>query len=91
MEEMKWYGSGFLAVLAANNLGFGFTLAEIRQTFDQQQCQEGAWRVQNQPHRAFITWQHHSLDPYGGNEMVQQWFPCCAGHNQPWFWLHRSG
>jgi hypothetical protein len=37
MEEMKWSSSGFLAVLAAINLGFGFTLAEICQTFDQQQ------------------------------------------------------
>jgi hypothetical protein len=34
-----------------------------------------AWHVQNQPHRAFITWQeYHPLEPYGGNEMVQQWF-----------------
>jgi hypothetical protein len=24
-----------------------------------------AWRVQNQPHRAFMTWKHDSLDPYG--------------------------
>jgi hypothetical protein len=42
MDEMKWSSSGFLAMLAANNLGFGMALlAEIRQTFDQQQCQEG--------------------------------------------------
>jgi hypothetical protein len=34
MEEMKWSSSGYLAVLAANNLGFGFGLAltEICQT-----------------------------------------------------------
>jgi hypothetical protein len=44
-------------VLAAINLGFGFTLAEICQTLDQ-------------PHRAFITWQHHSFDPYGGNAVL---------------------
>jgi hypothetical protein len=40
MEEMKWSSSGFLAVLVAINLGFGFTLAEFRQPFGQQQCQE---------------------------------------------------
>ena len=33
MEEMKWSSSGFLGVLAANNLGFGLALAEICQTF----------------------------------------------------------
>ena len=43
--------------------------------------------VQNQPHRAFMACQHHSLDPYGGNEMVQQCLAWCAGGNQPWFWL----
>ena len=41
MEEMKWSSSGFLGVLAANNLGFGLALAEICQTFGQRQCQEG--------------------------------------------------
>jgi hypothetical protein len=42
MEGMKWSSSGFYAVLAANNLGFiGLALAEICQTFGQQQCQEG--------------------------------------------------
>jgi hypothetical protein len=43
MEEMKWSSSGLLGVLAANNHGFGFglALAEICQTFGQQQCQEG--------------------------------------------------
>jgi hypothetical protein len=41
MEEMNWSSSGIYAVLAANNLGFGLTLAEICQTFGQQQCQEG--------------------------------------------------
>jgi hypothetical protein len=29
MEEMKWPSSGFLGVLAANNLGFGLALCEI--------------------------------------------------------------
>ena len=42
MDEMKWSSSGFLALLAASNLGFGLALAEILcQTFGQQQCQEG--------------------------------------------------
>jgi hypothetical protein len=42
MEEMKWFGSGFLGVLAANNiLCFGLALAEICQTFGQRQCHEG--------------------------------------------------
>jgi hypothetical protein len=35
MEEMKWPSSGFLGVLAANNLGFGLALAEICQHFGQ--------------------------------------------------------
>ena len=38
MEEMECFSSGLLGVLAANNLGFGLALAEIRQTFGQQQC-----------------------------------------------------
>jgi hypothetical protein len=38
---MKWLGSGFLGVLAANNiLGFGLALAEICQTFGQQQSHD---------------------------------------------------
>jgi hypothetical protein len=37
MEEMKRSSSGFLAVLAANNLGFCLALVEICQTFVQQQ------------------------------------------------------
>jgi hypothetical protein len=32
----------------------------------------GTWHVHNQPHRVFITWKQHSLDPYGRNEMVLQ-------------------
>ena len=39
MEEMKWSSSGFLGVLSASNLGFGLAVAEICQTFVQQQCQ----------------------------------------------------
>jgi hypothetical protein len=39
MEEKKWFSSSaLLGVLAANNLGFGLALAEISQTFGQQQC-----------------------------------------------------
>jgi hypothetical protein len=29
MDEMKWFSSAMLYVLAANNLGFGLALAEI--------------------------------------------------------------
>jgi hypothetical protein len=35
MEEMKWFSSAMLGVMAANNLGFGLALAEICQTFGQ--------------------------------------------------------
>ena len=44
MEGIKWSSSGFLCVLAANNLDFGLAQAEICQTLGQQQCQEDmAW------------------------------------------------
>ena len=33
MEEMKWFSSALLGVLAARNLGFGMALAEICLTF----------------------------------------------------------
>ena len=56
MEEMKWSSSSFLAVLAANNLGFGLALAEICQTFWPATVPKKAWHVQNQPHTAFIAW-----------------------------------
>jgi hypothetical protein len=40
MEHMKWFDSTIVGVLAANNLGFGFALANgICQTFGEQQCQ----------------------------------------------------
>jgi hypothetical protein len=32
MEEMKWFSSAMLGVVAANYLGFGLALAEICQT-----------------------------------------------------------
>ena len=35
---MKWFSSAMLGLIAANNLGFGLALAEICQTFGQQQC-----------------------------------------------------
>jgi hypothetical protein len=41
MEEMKWSSSGYLGVLAANKVVFGLGVAEICQTFCQQQYQEG--------------------------------------------------
>jgi hypothetical protein len=38
---MKWFISAMLGVLAANNLGFGWALAEqIWQTFGQRQCHQ---------------------------------------------------
>ena len=41
MEEMKWFSSAMLDVLVANNLGFHLmALAEICQSFGQQQIQE---------------------------------------------------
>jgi hypothetical protein len=67
-------------VLAANNLGFGLARSAKR-----------TWHVQNQPHRAFITLQHHSLDPYGRNEMGQQCHAFYASCKQPWFSLDGSG
>jgi hypothetical protein len=39
MEEMKWFNSKMLGVLALNNIGFGLALAEICQTFGKQKCQ----------------------------------------------------
>jgi hypothetical protein len=43
---MKWFSSTMLGVLAARNLGFGWALAEICQTFDfgKQQCHRGMSR-----------------------------------------------
>jgi hypothetical protein len=54
---MKWLGSGFLGVLAANNiLGFGLALAEIyAKLLASNRAMMRAWHVQNQPDRAFIT------------------------------------
>jgi hypothetical protein len=44
MDEMKWSSSDFLAMLAASSNLYWFllnTLADICQTYGQQQCQEG--------------------------------------------------
>jgi hypothetical protein len=35
MKDMNWPSSGFLGVLAANNIVFGFALHEICQTYHQ--------------------------------------------------------
>jgi hypothetical protein len=81
--------SGSLGVLAANNLGFGLALAEICQTFAfcQRQCQEDMTcpKLATQNFPSMVT--SLILDPYGGNELAQQWVPWCAGCKQPWFWL----
>jgi hypothetical protein len=37
MEEMKWFSSSMIGVLAANNLAIGLALAKICQTFCQRQ------------------------------------------------------
>jgi hypothetical protein len=37
MDEMKWFSSAMLGVLA-QKLGFGLALAEICQTLGQQKC-----------------------------------------------------
>jgi hypothetical protein len=41
MEEMKWFSSAMLGLIAANNLEFDLTLAEICQIFGQQQSHGG--------------------------------------------------
>jgi hypothetical protein len=38
MEEMKWFSSALLSVLAPSNFGFCLALAGIFQTFGEQQC-----------------------------------------------------
>jgi hypothetical protein len=40
MEEIKWFGSALLGVLATNNLGSCLALPEICQKFGLPQCQE---------------------------------------------------
>jgi hypothetical protein len=57
MKEMNWFGSGFLGVLAANNiLVFGLALAEIyAKLLASNRAMMRAWHVQNQPDRAFTT------------------------------------
>jgi hypothetical protein len=81
MEEMRWFSSAMLDVLAVIviKLGFGLALqlksAKLLTCF----CYKITWHVQDQPHRAIWTLQfHHLLDPYGGNEMVQQCYYACG-------------
>jgi hypothetical protein len=54
IDEMKWFSSSMVGVLAAKNLSIGLALAEICQTFA---CgsDKSTWHVQNQPHRASST------------------------------------
>jgi hypothetical protein len=40
MEEMKWFSSAMLGVLAVNKIGFGLALAEICQTLGVRLCQD---------------------------------------------------
>jgi hypothetical protein len=42
MEQMKWFSSAMLGVLAVNKLGFGLSLAQICQTFGKRQCRRDA-------------------------------------------------
>jgi hypothetical protein len=60
-----------------NNLGIFLALAEISKTIASHSATV-IWHVQNQPHRAFSTLSHHSLDSYGGKEMVQQQCHACV-------------
>jgi hypothetical protein len=55
--------------------------------FGQRQCQEGMTCPKSATQSLQNIWQHHSMDPCGGNEMVQQQFSWCAGCKRPWFWL----
>jgi hypothetical protein len=38
IEEMRWFSSNMLSVLAVRKRGFGYALAQICQTFGQQKC-----------------------------------------------------
>jgi hypothetical protein len=70
MVQQCW----FLGVLVSYFFGIGLALAEICQTFGQRQYQEDMTYYNG----AFIGWWHHSLDPYGGNEMVpHSWLLSC--------------
>jgi hypothetical protein len=87
MEEIKWFNSAMFGVLTANNLAIGLALAEICCRTFASSSDKSTWHVQNQSNRAFSTLYHNSLDPCGGNEMVQQCHAWCAGCKQSWYWL----
>jgi hypothetical protein len=42
MEQMKWFSSAMLGVLAVNKLGFGLALTEVCQIFVKRQCRRDA-------------------------------------------------
>jgi hypothetical protein len=60
MEEMKWFSSAMLGVLAIINLGFGLALHLKSAKLLACGCPKITWHVQDQPHRAIWTLQHHS-------------------------------
>jgi hypothetical protein len=57
MEEMKWFSSAMLGVLAANNLGLvwlgcrGWNLPSVLASSSAKET----WLVQNQPDRAILS------------------------------------
>jgi hypothetical protein len=57
MEEMKWFSSAMLGVLAARNLGFlaGLWLKSAKPLTLASSSANEACHVQNQPHRASLT------------------------------------
>jgi hypothetical protein len=83
---MKWSSCGFLGVqLSQTFLVLAWLWLKSAKLLTSDDSDNRSLHINNQPHRAFITWQHHSLDPYGGNAMVQQW--SFSGYIQPWIWF----
>jgi hypothetical protein len=70
MEEMKWFSSAVLSVLAANNLGFGLALAGISQTFGQQQCNRDM-ACPKSATQSLLNIVTSLIRSIGGNELVQ--------------------
>jgi hypothetical protein len=53
MDEMKWFSSAMLGVLAANNLGLAWLWLRSAKLFGQQHSAKETWHVQYQPDRPF--------------------------------------
>jgi hypothetical protein len=78
MEEMKWFSSAILGVgvLAVNKPGFGLALAEIYQTSGMWLCQ-GHMACPRSATQSPLDIATSLMNPYGGNEMVQQCHAWC--------------